>query len=79
VPEALLAERFAERQDVDLDRSYFYTDSITDLPVLERVASRASSIRIPTPCGGAAPAAGRRSTARGSACIATNKNRRSSL
>jgi len=31
------AERFAERHDVDLDRSYFYTDSITDLPVLERV------------------------------------------
>ena len=31
------AERFAERQDIDLGRSYFYTDSITDLPVLERV------------------------------------------
>lgn len=31
------AERFAEEHGVDLARSYFYTDSITDLPVLERV------------------------------------------
>ena len=31
------AERFAEQQGVDLAESYFYTDSITDLPVLERV------------------------------------------
>ena len=31
------AERFAAREGVDLGRSYFYTDSITDLPVLERV------------------------------------------
>jgi putative phosphoserine phosphatase/1-acylglycerol-3-phosphate O-acyltransferase len=31
------AERFAAEHDVDLGRSYFYTDSITDLPVLERV------------------------------------------
>src|SRR5437773_7451672 len=31
------AERFAERHHIDLGRSYFYTDSITDLPVLERV------------------------------------------
>jgi len=31
------AERFATAQGVDLGRSYFYTDSITDLPVLERV------------------------------------------
>ena len=31
------AERFAAAQGVDLGRSYFYTDSITDLPVLERV------------------------------------------
>jgi HAD superfamily hydrolase (TIGR01490 family) len=31
------AERFAEREGVDLRRSYFYTDSITDVPVLERV------------------------------------------
>jgi len=31
------AERFAAEQGVDLGRSYFYTDSITDLPVLERV------------------------------------------
>jgi HAD superfamily hydrolase (TIGR01490 family) len=31
------AERFAVEQDVDLAISYFYTDSITDLPLLERV------------------------------------------
>jgi len=31
------AERFAAEQDVDLSSSYFYTDSITDLPLLERV------------------------------------------
>jgi len=31
------AERFAEAEGLDLGRSYFYTDSITDLPVLERV------------------------------------------
>jgi len=31
------AERFAEAESIDLGRSYFYTDSITDLPVLERV------------------------------------------
>jgi HAD superfamily hydrolase (TIGR01490 family) len=31
------AERFAEKHGVDLRQSYFYTDSITDLPVLERV------------------------------------------
>jgi HAD superfamily hydrolase (TIGR01490 family) len=31
------AERFAEEHGVDLDASYFYTDSITDLPLLERV------------------------------------------
>ena len=31
------AERFAQRHGIDLERSYFYTDSITDLPVLERV------------------------------------------
>lgn len=31
------AERFAAAHDVDLTRSYFYTDSITDLPVLDRV------------------------------------------
>lgn len=31
------AERFAADQQVDLRRSYFYTDSITDLPVLDRV------------------------------------------
>jgi len=31
------AERFAAEHGVDLDRSYFYTDSISDLPLLERV------------------------------------------
>jgi len=31
------AERFAAEHDVDLGQSYFYTDSITDLPVLDRV------------------------------------------
>ncbi len=31
------AERFAGATGVDLSRSYFYTDSITDLPVLDRV------------------------------------------
>lgn len=31
------ADRFAEAEGIDLGRSYFYTDSITDLPVLERV------------------------------------------
>jgi HAD superfamily hydrolase (TIGR01490 family) len=30
-------ERFAGERGIDLDRSYFYTDSITDLPLLERV------------------------------------------
>jgi HAD superfamily hydrolase (TIGR01490 family) len=32
------AERFAAEQGVDLAASYFYTDSISDLPLLERVA-----------------------------------------
>lgn len=32
------AERFAAEYDVDLGASYFYTDSISDLPLLERVA-----------------------------------------
>jgi HAD superfamily hydrolase (TIGR01490 family) len=31
------AERLAAAEGLDLGRSYFYTDSITDLPVLERV------------------------------------------
>jgi HAD superfamily hydrolase (TIGR01490 family) len=31
------AERFASAHGVDLARSFFYTDSITDLPLLERV------------------------------------------
>jgi HAD superfamily hydrolase (TIGR01490 family) len=34
---AYWAERFAAENAVDLSRSYFYTDSVTDLPVLERV------------------------------------------
>ena len=32
-----LAEAWSEQEGVDLSRSYFYTDSITDLPMLERV------------------------------------------
>lgn len=28
---------FAQDHDIDLDKSYFYTDSITDLPMLEKV------------------------------------------
>jgi HAD superfamily hydrolase (TIGR01490 family) len=32
-----LAEQFAVTQNVDLSRSYFYTDSFSDLPMLERV------------------------------------------
>ena len=31
------AERLAAEQGIDLDRSYFYSDSYTDLPMLERV------------------------------------------
>jgi phosphoserine phosphatase len=31
------AERFAAEHRVDLSASYFYTDSITDLPLLEQV------------------------------------------
>jgi HAD superfamily hydrolase (TIGR01490 family) len=31
------AERFAAEHDLDLAASYFYTDSISDLPLLERV------------------------------------------
>ncbi|MBN1658482.1 MAG: HAD family hydrolase [Anaerolineae bacterium] len=31
------AERFAAEQEVDLGASYFYTDSISDLPLLEQV------------------------------------------
>ncbi|MFH1811452.1 MAG: HAD-IB family hydrolase [Pseudomonadota bacterium] len=31
------AERFAAEHGIDIDRSFFYTDSITDLPMLERV------------------------------------------
>ncbi len=34
---AYWAERFAEAHGLDLAESYFYTDSITDLPALERV------------------------------------------
>jgi len=35
-----LAERWAIAQGVDLDRSVFYTDSVSDLPMLERVGER---------------------------------------
>jgi len=31
------AERFAAARGIDLARSYFYTDSITDLPLLDRI------------------------------------------
>lgn len=31
------AERFAAEYEVDLDASYFYTDSVSDLPMLQRV------------------------------------------
>jgi HAD superfamily hydrolase (TIGR01490 family) len=34
------AEAFAETYDVDLQRSFFYTDSYSDLPMLERVGER---------------------------------------
>lgn len=34
------AERFAAAQDIDLSASWFYTDSYTDLPMLERVGVR---------------------------------------
>jgi HAD superfamily hydrolase (TIGR01490 family) len=33
------AERFAAEHGIDLAQSFFYTDSITDLPVLERVGN----------------------------------------
>jgi HAD superfamily hydrolase (TIGR01490 family) len=36
------AERFAAEQDIDLSASWFYTDSISDLPLLERVAHPAA-------------------------------------
>jgi HAD superfamily hydrolase (TIGR01490 family) len=32
-----LAEAYAEREGISLEHSYFYSDSITDLPMLERV------------------------------------------
>jgi HAD superfamily hydrolase (TIGR01490 family) len=31
------ADRYASERDIDLDRSFFYTDSFTDLPMLLRV------------------------------------------
>ena len=34
-----LAERYAAERGVDLDRSYFYSDSITDFPMLARVGN----------------------------------------
>jgi len=33
------ALRFAEEHGVDLEKSYFYTDSVTDLPMLQRVGN----------------------------------------
>ncbi|MBX3251328.1 MAG: HAD-IB family phosphatase, partial [Myxococcales bacterium] len=35
-----LAEAWAERHGVDLDTSVFYTDSVSDLPMLRRVGER---------------------------------------
>jgi HAD superfamily hydrolase (TIGR01490 family) len=34
------AEELGQRRSLDLDRSWFYTDSYTDLPMLERVGNR---------------------------------------
>ena len=34
-----LAEKFAQQYDVDLQRSYFYSDSYNDLPMLRRVGT----------------------------------------
>jgi HAD superfamily hydrolase (TIGR01490 family) len=34
------AERFAREHQIDLDKSFFYTDSYSDLPMLERVGER---------------------------------------
>lgn len=34
------AEHFGQRHGLDLDGSWFYTDSYTDLPMLERVGNR---------------------------------------
>ncbi|HEY0251049.1 MAG TPA: HAD family hydrolase [Kofleriaceae bacterium] len=34
-----LAEAWAEREGIDLSRSYFYSDSYNDLPMLERVGT----------------------------------------
>jgi len=33
------AERLAEREDIDLDSSFFYTDSVHDMPMLLRVGT----------------------------------------
>ena len=35
----VLAEQLAATHGIDLDQSYFYTDSLTDLPLLERVGN----------------------------------------
>ena len=34
-----LARKFAETNDISLSESYFYTDSVTDLPVLEQIGN----------------------------------------
>ena len=34
------AEDLGSRRSLDLDKSWFYTDSYTDLPMLERVGNR---------------------------------------
>lgn len=35
----LLAKKFTEENDISLSESYFYTDSVTDLPVLEQIGN----------------------------------------
>ena len=37
------AERWAEENDIDLATSTFYTDSLSDLPMLERVGAKVTS------------------------------------
>jgi phosphoserine phosphatase len=34
------AEALGQKRSLDLDKSWFYTDSYTDLPMLERVGNR---------------------------------------
>jgi phosphoserine phosphatase len=34
------AQAYAEKHDIDLERSYFYTDSYSDLPMLQAVGNQ---------------------------------------